>query len=654
VITGAGTTTGKAGADMPANGHVVAVRGASGTDSSDSGSSLHVDGRFGTLAIDEHGNYKYVADGHAPQNFRDLFQYTLADSKGGRSVAELVISRGGEIQVSENAQKVVPNPDGTITLPAGVDLNDVHVVGRDLIVTMPDGSQIVIVDGAVFVPQLVIGGVEVPSTNLAALLIDAEPKPGAGNPQSSGGNFEVPVGPLDPGVPLGDLIPPTELHFTPPEFQPIYPGLVNHEPTIEIQPDGQPAAINAEDSVNEKGLPARNEGEPAGSGEIADGNGSNNSDPSEATSGTIVISSQDGVGSVTINGVVVNLASPGQVIHGAYGDLTITGFNGQNILYTYTLTDNTHGDGTHDDFSVTVTDSDGDHATATLVVDIIDDVPTTRPDTDSVAAGTYGPETGNVMTGAGTTSGTPGADTVGADDAHLSNVTGHGSTTTGEGSWTVQGQYGVLTIDENGNYSYTRNPGTPGGVSDVFNYTLTDGDGDSSTTTLTINIGNNVPQTGENGVVQLDDDALAGGNPGGVGDDPDSVNATGTLSGSGGDGALTFAVQTSGAPSGFTYVSGGAGVVLVQQDGHTVLTVTVGSDGSYSVVQNAAIDHAAGGNENNAIFTINYTVSDADGDSANGSFNINVDDDTPVVTLADRGTPRGWWCTVMFKQTLAR
>src|SRR3954471_11579779 len=85
VITGAGTTTGKAGADAPATGHVVAVHGAGGTDSSTDGGSLHIDGRYGSLVIDEHGNYKYVADGHAPASFRDLFQYTLADSKGGQS-----------------------------------------------------------------------------------------------------------------------------------------------------------------------------------------------------------------------------------------------------------------------------------------------------------------------------------------------------------------------------------------------------------------------------------------------------------------------------------------------------------------------------------------------------------------------------------------
>src|SRR5262249_26190958 len=136
----------------------------------------------------------------------------------------------------------------------------------------------------------------------------------------------------------------------------------------------------------------------------------------------------------------------------------------------------------------------------------------------------------------------------------------------------------------------------------------------------------------------FDDDALAGGNPGtpAVGDDsPDTLNATGTLAGSGGDGPLTFAVQTTGAPNGFSYVSGGAGIVLIQQNGHTVLTVTVDADGDYSVVQNAPIDHPAGLQENNQIFTINYTVTDQDNDSAPGTFTINVDDDSPVVGITE-------------------
>src|SRR3982751_4148384 len=88
VISGAGTLTGKAGADAAAHGHVVAIRGAGGP----------------------------------PADCRDLFQYTLADSKGGRSMADLVITRGAELKVADNAQHVVPGPDGVVTLPAGVDL----------------------------------------------------------------------------------------------------------------------------------------------------------------------------------------------------------------------------------------------------------------------------------------------------------------------------------------------------------------------------------------------------------------------------------------------------------------------------------------------------------------------------------------------------
>ena len=61
-------------------------------------------------------------------------------------------------------------------------------------------------------------------------------------------------------------------------------------------------------------------------------------------------------------------------------------------------------------------------------------------------------------------------------------------------------------------------------------------------------------------------------------------------------------------------------------------TVTLDPDtGDYSVTQNAAIEHAAGNDENNQEFTLAYRVTDGDGDIADGSLAINVDDDTPIV-----------------------
>ena len=102
----------------------------------------------------------------------------------------------------------------------------------------------------------------------------------------------------------------------------------DHTPTIEIEtPDNPAGAVNATESVNEKGLAPRGS-EPPGSGEIADGNPNNNSDGSETNTGTIVFTAQDGVDNVKVNGVVITTV--GQVIHGTFGDMTITSINMAN------------------------------------------------------------------------------------------------------------------------------------------------------------------------------------------------------------------------------------------------------------------------------------------------------------------------------------
>ena len=431
IITGVGTLSGSAGADMSGPGaHITAITGAGGSDDSfDANGHLEVAGQYGTLTIDATGNYSYARNAGSPEGVSDTFTYTLADAAGSSDQAKLVIAIGNPPILNAQGSQTIQTANGVVVLPAGVELSDVHVQGRDLVITLPDGSTMVIPDGAVFVPQLVVNGVEVPASNLAALLIDSEPKPAAGdqgpNQLSSGGNFEVPVAPLDPGVPLGDLIPPTELHYTPPEVKEIFPGVNDEEPIIQIQPDGQPAAIAAVDQVEEAGLPTRNGGEPAGSAEIADGNGLNNSVTSETTTGTIVYDSPDGVDTITLNGV--EITNVNQVIAGAFGfgSITITSIASGAIGYSYTLADNTSGNDTHDDFLVVLTDTDGDQASATLVIDIIDDVPTARPDTDTVGIGGF-LASGNVITDAapgdvGDTD-TNAADTVGADNAVVSFI----------------------------------------------------------------------------------------------------------------------------------------------------------------------------------------------------------------------------------------
>lgn len=167
-----------------------------------------------------------------------------------------------------------------------------------------------------------------------------------------------------------------------------------------------------------------------------------------------------------------------------------------------------------------------------------------------------------------------------------------------------------------------------------------------------VQIEDDVPTTGVNAPVQLDDDALANGIPGGVGDDADSIDASGILSHNfGADGAGSVQWLTTGAPGGFTYEAGPGGSLLVKQGGVTVLTVSLDSaTGAYGVVQNAPIQHATGNQENNQAFTLSYQVTDKDGDKATGTLSINVDDDTPLAKndTADVAEGRGQDFNVAF------
>ena len=116
---------------------------------------------------------------------------------------------------------------------------------------MPDGTQMIVPDGAIFVPQIVVDGVAVPPLNIAALLIGLEPQPAVGRTQSSGGNFAEAVGDIGDPFDLGDLLPPTQLAFPEPEVRELVPGLIDRDPDILIQ-DGGPAGRDVIDNVTNR------------------------------------------------------------------------------------------------------------------------------------------------------------------------------------------------------------------------------------------------------------------------------------------------------------------------------------------------------------------------------------------------------------------
>ena len=521
--------------------------------------------------------------------------------------------------------------DGQLVLPAGVGLDDIKVVGRDLVIQMPDGTQMIVPDGAIIVPQIVVDGVAIPALNFAALLAGQEPQPAAGLPQSSGGNFADSVGDIGDPFALGDLLPPTQLAFPQPEERELVPGLVDREPDVIIQ-DGGPAGRDVIDNVNETGLPGTRANGNVESPGSAAGNGS------DSTTGTIFVTSPDGIASIAINGVVVTGAA-GQQITTPLGVLTLSALNGDQIGYTYRLLDNTSGDTTTDAFLVSLTDPDGDVATARLTINIADDVPTARNDIDSLAGGTFGPELGNVLTGAGTISGLAGADTLGADGAAISGFRAGASGSFAAVGSNITGQYGTLTLGANGSYSYVRNVNTPGGVTDVFTYQLTDTDGDASTATLTINIGDApnritfIPDIGDGTIVREPHLPARDSEPSGSQFDGNAEATSGTITFNSPDGVgnvtVAGAVLTPGALPQLVS-SNATGSLLVTAYTYNPVTGIGSITYAYTLNDNTL-------NTNGESLSFPVVVTDLDGDVASDSLIIKIVDDAPLAAN-DSGT----------------
>ena len=358
-----------------------------------------------------------------------------------------------------------------------------------------------------------------------------------------------------------------------------------------------PTAGEAGTSVDEAGLPART-GEPEGSNAAAD---------SETTAGTITYTVEDSPATISIGGTEVTAV--GQTINGAHGVLTITSLAAGSVGYSYTLTDNTSGDATSDSFSVSIEDVDGDEATGTLTIAIVDDAPTANPDTAIVTEG--GSVSGNVISDADLASN----DVVGADDAVIVGVAAGSDTTaavSGGVGITIAGAYGDLILNADGSYTYTADPNTvpPADVQDVFVYTLEDGDGDTSTTTLTITHSDSgllaTPAD-----ISVDEAALSGGSNA----VSDAEVATGTLSVSGGTGPYTFALVGDGVGTNGTLV---------------VDTVT----GEYTYTLTTPFAHTPGVDDGvttaDNVESFQVAITDSNGNSTTTTVTVDIVDDVPM------------------------
>ncbi|WP_195714674.1 Ig-like domain-containing protein [Neisseria brasiliensis] len=197
--------------------------------------------------------------------------------------------------------------------------------------------------------------------------------------------------------------------------------------------------------------------------------------------GVIKVTDQS-VASITVGGKDVMNASESNpvVIATKLGTLAITGYDAVKGEVSYRYTENGKAedhsagdDSVKDSFLVVVRDAAGNTAMDSLDIQITDTAPVAVDDVNSIDE-KGGAVSGNVLDN----------DSLGADTP-VSVAVDHNV-----------GQYGLLTMGDNGEYTYTLNPNSPAvkalntgdTLQETFTYTVTDADGDKSTATLTITI----------------------------------------------------------------------------------------------------------------------------------------------------------------------
>ncbi|QEL24126.1 type I secretion C-terminal target domain-containing protein [Bosea sp. F3-2] len=300
---------------------------------------------------------------------------------------------------------------------------------------------------------------------------------------------------------------------------------------------------------------------------------------------------------------------------------------------------------------VIATDTDGDKAEGTVKVTVSDDVPLAVAGAPLTVSETDGPTSGtNLLAN----------DVRGADGAKLTAVDfglGNGFETIAVGgATTITNANGTYTFQADGTWTF--DPVVNSSTSNTtgsFTYRITDGDGDTSTATQVVTIANvnNVP-TGGTVAATVDDEGLAHGIAGGAGDAAThSASFSGTLTGSGGDGALSFSFTNL---NGTTATIGQETVTYGWNSASNVLTatITISTDstrensalftvavtpatGAYTLTLLDNVLHAPGNNAENGDITLalHYSVGDSDGDTSagdtgTGTLNVTFNDDSPV------------------------
>ncbi len=302
----------------------------------------------------------------------------------------------------------------------------------------------------------------------------------------------------------------------------------------------------------------------------------------------------------------------------AHGSVTVDA----NGNWTYTPNKDYNGS---DSFTVTVSDGKGGTATSTINIGI--NAVNDPPKFDDPNNPSYDPKTGNYHVT--TDEDKPVSGQVKATDADGDPL----SYTKGSNP-----AHGSVTVDANGNWTYT--PSKDYNGSDQFTVNVSDGKGGTTTSTIYIGITpvNDAPTVTVNGSATVSEEGLAGANPDTQGSsdttnsreasghvtvtDVDSSSVSLTLAGPSGLTSGGVAITWSGNGTASSPLVGSAG-------GKVILTATIDGSGDYKVTLSGPIDHADPTKEDTR--TVNLTISANDGHSTGtATLPIVVEDDSPL------------------------
>ncbi|MGK0545215.1 type I secretion C-terminal target domain-containing protein [Halomonas cupida] len=292
-----------------------------------------------------------------------------------------------------------------------------------------------------------------------------------------------------------------------------------------------------------------------------------------------------------------------------------------------------------------ISDEDGDTASSRILIDINDDSP---------LASIVTPESvrqGGSITSQWTWDG-------GADGHQRTVIKVSGDDTEYSLNSAIDTAQGTLTVSTDGSWTFVAHEAASGALD--FTITVTDNDGDTAVAQAVVAIEKSAhPITPDSDddpsttapTALLDEDGLIGGIEGGI---DDAAGRITTITGSlgydfGADGAASqdafrwnidqlSHLTAGGAPLTFS-VSADGRTLTGSANGQTALVVSLTQQdtGSYIASLLSPLDHPDDSSEDDIRLVLGYTVTDEDGDSADGSLTLVIDDDAPGAFTTDPG-----------------